>query len=253
MINSNDSVFNSGIFTKFTEANAIDYFIFLNVIRATDNTSKNIYIARYNTGYPYFYTPWDLDGTWGNIYDGTEQNIFNDILSNGLYDRLIKNNTDSIFPAMSQRWFELRQGMLSTEQLQLAFDSAQQILSGNNVYAREQLVWDYNYDPSYADYVNTWRGNRLSFLDNYFSPKILAVQSPVSSSINIYPVPAKDHLTIDYQGTAGTAYEIVSLQGTSESAGTLNNGSNYLSTEKLVNGIYLILINNVYHKISVIR
>lgn len=37
--------------------NAVDYFIFMNLLRAIDNTGKNLYIARYTSGEPYFYVP----------------------------------------------------------------------------------------------------------------------------------------------------------------------------------------------------
>ena len=80
VINSSELEFENDIWSRFEKDNFINYFLFLNLIRATDNTGKNIYLAKYKQGEPYFYIPWDLDGCFGTIWNGTNSNITDDIL-----------------------------------------------------------------------------------------------------------------------------------------------------------------------------
>ncbi len=70
---------------RFDTDNAVDYFIFLNLMHATDNAGKNIYVALYDTGTPYFHVPYDPDGTFGMYWDGSIENITDDLLLNGFY------------------------------------------------------------------------------------------------------------------------------------------------------------------------
>jgi len=67
VMNSSESDFTSSIWSKFVEENFINYFLFLNLIRATDNTGKNIYLGKYKANEPYFYIPWDLEDCFGTI------------------------------------------------------------------------------------------------------------------------------------------------------------------------------------------
>jgi spore coat protein H len=81
--------FKSDIGKRMDLPSLMDYFIFLNVIRATDNSGKNTYLARYKETDPYFIIPWDLDGTYGYLWDGSKTNRYIDIMSNGLFTRLL--------------------------------------------------------------------------------------------------------------------------------------------------------------------
>lgn len=89
--------------------NAVNYFIFMNLLRATDNRGKNTYIAKYSTDEPYFIVPWDLDGTFGVAWDGSNENKTDDILSNGFFDRLLNDCSPNGFVEQLQsRWAFLR-------------------------------------------------------------------------------------------------------------------------------------------------
>jgi len=47
VINAPNYDFQDSIWTKFNYDNYIDYFLYLNLLRMTDNTGKNIYVAKY--------------------------------------------------------------------------------------------------------------------------------------------------------------------------------------------------------------
>mgnify|MGYP005742584177 CR=1 FL=1 len=87
--------------------------MFLNLIRATDNTGKNIYLAKYKQGEPYFYIPWDLDGCFGTIWNGTNSNITDDILKNGFISRVIDRNPKNILIDIANKWFENKNHVFS--------------------------------------------------------------------------------------------------------------------------------------------
>ncbi len=57
VINASDEDFSNSIWNKYNEENFASYFMFLNLIRATDNTGKNIYLAKYKKNSEYFYVP----------------------------------------------------------------------------------------------------------------------------------------------------------------------------------------------------
>lgn len=46
MVNAPEAEYLAGYPDRFELAYAVDYFIFFNLLRATDNTGKNLFIAR---------------------------------------------------------------------------------------------------------------------------------------------------------------------------------------------------------------
>jgi hypothetical protein len=169
-----DTQFYAQYQTFFNVDNAIDYFIFLNVARARDNTGNNLFVARYNANEPYFYEPWDFDGTFGNQWDGTEDNTTNDILTNGFYTRLLKDNSENGFrQRLKMKWQQLRDDWLTVSGLMDLFYENYDYLNLNAVYKREELVWqdkdNYYFNSQYIKYMEDWIAERLKFLDNEFN------------------------------------------------------------------------------------
>ena len=70
--NSTNEEFTADIGNRFDIENLIDYFILLNLARILDNRGKNIYLCRYDKDEPYFFAPWDLDGSWGLLWNGNQ-------------------------------------------------------------------------------------------------------------------------------------------------------------------------------------
>ncbi|MFC4635728.1 CotH kinase family protein [Dokdonia ponticola] len=168
VLHSDDTAFAKAISTRFQLDNLIDYFLFINALRAPDNLGKNIYTARYNEGEPYFYVPWDLDGTFGTIFSGRRISTTNDFLTNGLLRRLIAVNPDNFIERFQNRWRELRQGVFETESLQKRQADLYTELKEGLFYEREQKRWnDVSFDPEGLDYMTDWTAKRLLFLDGY--------------------------------------------------------------------------------------
>lgn len=250
VINSSDTGFTNSIWTKFNEDNYIDYFLFLNLIRATDNTGKNIYLAKYKTNEPYFYVPWDLDGCFGTIWNGTNENITNDILSNGFINRVIDINPNDISTNIAIKWFNYRNNIFSSESLSNFISEQYNFLQTNKVYERESLVYsNYLFDSEDLSYSLTWLENRLEFLDIYFG-NILSINKEGSLAKNdliIYPNPATDRVYISSSFfLIGNNFKIYNNLGQVMIEGVI--ADNNISVERLKKGFYFIITGNSLQK-----
>ncbi|MFD2933372.1 CotH kinase family protein [Spirosoma flavum] len=168
-VTSSDSTFKQKISTKIRQDNFADYFIFLNLLRAEDNTGKNLFLARDNVNEPYFIAPWDLDGTWGYYWDGSQKNTTNDVLSNSLFNRLL--TTQSFKNQLTTRWFSLRKTTLSIDSLYGSINANYEFLSKNGVYERENMKWAgdlLSYGNDEHAYIQNWVSERVNWLDTYF-------------------------------------------------------------------------------------
>ncbi|MGF7217089.1 putative repeat protein (TIGR01451 family) [Spirosoma lacussanchae] len=204
--NASDSDFRNQINSRFKLSNIIDYFLFLNLTRATDNTGKNIYIARYKENEPYFLIAWDLDGTWGYIWTGERQNIATDILSNGLFNRLLSLNPDKYRGRMKKRWFDLRASTFSARNLKGLQNEVANTLRHDGAYLREATRWPVGSIDEDLAYMSGWLNRRLTFLDNYFSkfPDECTNPSPPTITASHTAMTSGSSVTLTANGCSGT-------------------------------------------------
>lgn len=168
VVDSSETSFNSH-YAQFLDVDkAVDYFIFMNALYIKDNTGKNVFVARRNVRNAYFFVPWDLDGSFGNYYDGSFVAVNTEILSNGLYDRLLLDCGPQGFRAkLGPRWFALRQGLLSTQELQSRLQGEFDRLNDAGVYTREKEVWGAAVQTELLPASLDWIDQRMHFLDVY--------------------------------------------------------------------------------------
>ena len=226
--------------------NAVNYFIFINLIRATDNRGKNTYIAKYKANEPYFFVPWDLDGTFGVVWDGNNENITNDILSNHLFDRLLDDCSPNGFVDQVQnRWAFLRQQVITHENITELFLQNHNYLKENGVYKRESLKWEtYAYPSDQLNYMSNWLTNRLNFLDTYFTTDCMGLgiadESPLI--LSVYPNPASTLLNI--QTELADDFQISDLLGSTVLRGTIKPGNSQLDISHLNPGVYFLKVQS---------
>ena len=72
---SSDAEFQKDFSRYFEQANIVDYYLFIELMLATDNHGKNMFFYNYDQlseTVPDLIgvAPWDLDGTWGRRWDG---------------------------------------------------------------------------------------------------------------------------------------------------------------------------------------
>lgn len=182
VIKTTNEEFYSECSQRFDTDNMADYFIFLNIICGEDNTGKNIYIAKYDNGTPYFYQPWDLDAIFGNNWKGEPSDCGKYIHSNWLLTRLTNDKTPGGFwDKVKLKWKKLRDEGLSSESI---FDMLKQnhdYLKRNATYEREARVWtDYKYKPELLSDLSSWLTKRMDFLDSLFEyekSNVIAINS----------------------------------------------------------------------------
>lgn len=246
-INSDNETFEGEIWSKFNKENCIDYFLFLNLIRATDNTGKNIYVAKYKTNELYFNVPWDLDGHLGTIWNGENDSTTDDILQNGLYYRLLNENPQNFNQDLRTRWFELRNDILSNLNLRNYISEAYTTLNSNNVFERESIVFpNYPFDVTSLNYMNNWLDERLIFLDNYFN--ILTIFDNEILSSKIYPVPSKNIVNFNFESSNLLEYSIFSIDGKLIFKDKFKK-SHTININNLKIGVYFVHIENKIFKI----
>lgn len=238
---------------KFNIENAVNYFIFLNLLRATDNTGKNIFIAKYDEGEPYFYIPWDLDGSFGTIWNGSFENITDDILTNGFYSRLILDKNENGFVSkLSKRWNDLRSNVLMTDSLIQSLNEQVSYLQINGVYERELKTWleCESFNQNDFQYTTNWLTERLNYLDLVFNnPELLTSleeeRNAEKTPLKFFPNPANSYLNIE---TIGINNNLESISIVNNLGVTVCNKVNRFNNFKidisnLSSGVYYLVAN----------
>lgn len=258
VVNETDSNFFNEYKSKFNIDNAVDYFIFLNLIRATDNKGKNLYVAKYNTNEPYFYVPWDLDGTFGTIWNGQHQNITNDLQKNGFYNRLLQDcSTDGFREKLELRWTELRGTLLQHSNLMNMLVGNYNTLNRNGVYERESIAWpDFSPDAGEIDYISDWLTNRLSYLDSEFSKDCINLDTETFNKLSqtiLYPNPTSDIINISFVESDDYQVYVYDNSGKLLLKSNSKDIQDKISLKHLSNGVYYIKIVDSQNKIIIKR
>lgn len=163
---STDTEFVQQLPEYFNVDNLVDYFLFINLIRATDNLGKNFYLAKYKEDTQYFIVPWDMDGVMGTIQAGKRIPTTDDILSNHLFDRMQKDA--SLKSKMNQRWADLRVNAFAEEALVSSITATYTEMLNEKKYERDQLAWDKSHEEEHLTYMLEWLKNRITYLDTFF-------------------------------------------------------------------------------------
>ncbi|MGH1335140.1 MAG: CotH kinase family protein [Aureispira sp.] len=148
--------------------NLVDYYLFINLIAASDNYGKNLFWMRPNATTPLSIIPWDLDATWGRYWDGIPFQL-TDVVSNALFDRLLDLDVDNFRRRLKNRWTALRAGPWTTANLQAEVAAAFNPLLESRIETLEEETWNVELDLlSEKQYMQHWIQDRVVFLDTYF-------------------------------------------------------------------------------------
>ena len=115
----------------FNLAAFADYYLFVNLIGASDNMSKNLYLCW--DGAHFSPMPWDLDAAFGRLYNASPSS--NDAwYSNSLFDELLER--EDFQKQLRSRWLVLRE-TLSPAAIDSSFDSLNDLLAASGAWERE--------------------------------------------------------------------------------------------------------------------
>lgn len=192
---SSSTAFRTHVSKYFDMPVVLDYYLFIELILATDNHGKNLYWHCYNRqdteptqlnkqAVRMSLTPWDLDGTWGRRWDGsltytTPEQDFVDFLwahEHGeltLYKRLKELDYQNWTDSLALRYALLRQSYFDEEALVERFSRYLDEFDLSGAGDRETTRWVKS-DAGALDFdaersiLADWIHKRLMYLDNQY-------------------------------------------------------------------------------------
>ena len=153
--------------------NAIDLYLFINLTQGLDTVytypfksagilTTNLYLTIKNDGGDLvaIYSPWDLDITWGNNYNGYVKNLtlpydispkYNRIMEWGYLYEILKNNDSDVWELIFDKYRQLRNTAWSEEFIADLLDEYEADIFYSGAYLRDMERWP---DGTYceADY-----------------------------------------------------------------------------------------------------
>ncbi|HDS9327927.1 CotH kinase family protein [Klebsiella pneumoniae] len=173
---SGQADFTANIATKLDKNNAIDFYLLLAVIGATDlwanDNTKNVQFITWD-GVKWFFMPYDLDTTYGLKFEGTTISYLPDTVpgtdrSANLFWMKVRNAYGN---SVNQRYADLRnQGIFSPDNLYFLLKQFQSKYSPDLVKA-DVAKWPTqpSLNVTSIDQILTWFKARLAYLDTYFT------------------------------------------------------------------------------------
>lgn len=169
---STDDDFTRQIASKVDINNMVDYYIFINILKATDNENKNTFFSFYDSRSAnyFFYSPWDLDGTIGRDPGGfTVSNEIIGTANNNLFQRLMNLNANNFKGLIKARWAQLKNNQLSKPAVAARIEVYRKLMTNTNAFNRERKVWDNITQDlnTEAAYMDNWYSTQYDQFDSY--------------------------------------------------------------------------------------
>lgn len=183
LINTDD---NQTLYDMVDINNSIDIYLFFSLIIGDDNIDgydlKNLYMfTKYIDGkMKMFYTPWDMDFSWGNQYYKPEQNwtdtygyapdnLYRVMLQNPV-QYLLNYEDENIKSLIKERYNNLRENGWSNENVMKLIDYLGEDIYNSGAYLRDKNRWP---DGTYLDdgveltRFKEFVAARFKFFDSY--------------------------------------------------------------------------------------
>jgi spore coat protein CotH len=169
VILDSDEVFKDRIVSLIDLEAAVEYYLFINLILAHDNIIKNYFLAQYTDDSSFLLLPWDLEGSWGIMWDG-DHSLSHGMLENGLYKRLMELDVEDFREKLERSWEQYRTSVFMEDSLTAPFKRNVDLLKRNGAIERENLRWPGAASDMRAelDYLRQWTALRLDYLDQVF-------------------------------------------------------------------------------------
>ena len=180
-VNSTDKDFAQNIDKYIDMGNFVDYTLLMLISYAVDNTGKNCYWSIYDVENAdmskIFITPWDLDATWGRSWESskTSHKSAYDWMykkrkgDSNLFRRLLYADGCEFAGKLQSRWDELKDNVLSPENLANRFDAVFDLFDKSGAWNRESGKWrDSDLNLEYERrHIRDWIFNRWDYIDGF--------------------------------------------------------------------------------------
>lgn len=171
---ASDEEFVNNIGNIIDEDNTMRLWLYIQVISGVDQVYKNaFYVAkREGNSYRFYFAPWDMDLTWGNISGNAEPlytEFHAELIQKSLDwepgNRLVRLNVNGAAEKMQKLYSQLRKTILSDEAMEERVSKLNYVVRDSGAYARDQMRWP---EGAYADdysIVLNYAKDRLNYLD----------------------------------------------------------------------------------------
>jgi len=199
-IDSSDAEFSAYAEKYIDIQNFVDYTILLCISYAYDNTGKNAYWSCYDLTdenmNKIFLTPWDLDASWGQSWDGSKINGSEDRTwmdseyehDTNLFRRLVLTNANGFADKMRETWNRLKGNELSVENMTKIFDDYFDLFEISGAWDREKKKWPESglNIKEEKKYIHNWIKARWYYINDFINTKLETVgdYAPASSRKN---------------------------------------------------------------------
>ena len=201
---SSQADFESGVKSYFDFATTRDYYLFIDLLMATDNHGKNMfyYVYDHSKSDLVGMAPWDLDGTFGINWAGSNNYTYDATQDldtflwqhehgqMGLYDKLAASTTLSWDNYLAARYAMLRRTQFQPEALAQRFATYASLFADSHADVREQNKWSSYHAviQESATYAQEWVQKRVAALDLKYDYSTLVTQQPIVASTPDAPV-----------------------------------------------------------------
>lgn len=167
VINSSDEEFRRD-FNKYLNLDAVmNYYVFADCAYLIDNLGKNMMLATYD-GKIWYPSLYDLDSSWGVQADGKSLFGYEQNLVGFDYNNLFHRVEKCFKKELSQRYFELRQDVLSKNNIMFNFKSFDNAIPKIS-FAKEMIKWGTEIPGYDTAQLERYLDNILPRLDKKYS------------------------------------------------------------------------------------
>ena len=174
---------NSEITVAMNLENVVDYYWFCQLTYANDNLWKNVYLAAYkadNGNYTFYKTVWDLNYTWGEVWDSPEENLWTkfiwpdgNLLQINDYDKLLSDDEVEVRTAEQKRWRQWKESGISADMLSKEAKEWYEHLENSGALRREKRKNPQSESAADIEDLQKWIKVRFDEIDNYFTSRQL--------------------------------------------------------------------------------
>lgn len=160
------------------EDSLIRMWVFIQMITGHDHTAKNMFfVAKYNEdckyNYQFYFAPWDMDLTWGNVsvgeinsyYTAFEMDTVDNRVRWEVADMLIEENYNQVKERIQSLYKELRKTVLTDRNVEEMILQLNHELRASGAFARDKERWKEGTHADNCDLLIEYAKKRLNFLD----------------------------------------------------------------------------------------
>lgn len=178
---------NERLYAGIDMDNAIDTYLFFNLIQGSDNVDVNLVKNQFliirteeDGRLSGLYIPWDMDISWGNLWEA-QARLFtvpyaipadaNYVMESGYLNQLILNEDDAVWEKIFSKYRNLREEAWSEENINAMLDKYEADIYHSGAYLRDMERWPEGIYSDPADGLDTFRRyvlERLRETDVYY-------------------------------------------------------------------------------------